>query len=92
MSHGLTDSELDGLVAVRMGRQAALTRSENPLGFNVVLDEGALLRSVGSTEVMREQLEALVDLADVVDLRIRRFSAPGTASLLQSRSRYSFPD
>jgi transcriptional regulator with XRE-family HTH domain len=75
-AHGLTDSELDGLVAIRIGRQAALTRSENPLGFSVVLDEGALLRSVGSAEVMREQLEALVDLADVVDLRIRPFSAP----------------
>jgi transcriptional regulator with XRE-family HTH domain len=75
-AQGLTDSELDGLVAVRIGRQAALTRSENPLAFNVVLDEGALLRVAGTTEVMREQLEALVDLADVVDLRVRRFSAP----------------
>lgn len=75
-AHGLTDSELDGLVAIRMGRQAALTRSENPLAFTAVLDEGALLRSVGSDEVMREQLQALVELAEVVDLRIRRFSAP----------------
>jgi hypothetical protein len=75
-ANGLSDSELDGLVAIRMGRQAALTRAENPLAFTAVLDEGALLRSVGSAEVMREQLQALAELADVVDLRIRRFSAP----------------
>jgi transcriptional regulator with XRE-family HTH domain len=75
-SQALTGSELDGLVAIRIGRQAALTRPENPLAFTVVLDEGALLRSVGRPEVMREQLEALVDLADLVDLRIRPFSAP----------------
>ena len=74
--HGLTESELDGLVAVRLGRQAALTRSEHPLAFNVVLDEGALLRSVGAPEVMQGQLEALVELSDSVDLRIRPFSAP----------------
>jgi transcriptional regulator with XRE-family HTH domain len=75
-ANGLTDSELDGLAAIRMGRQAALRRSEDPLAFSAVLDEGALLRSVGSEQVMREQLEALLELADVVDLRIRPFSAP----------------
>lgn len=73
---GLTESELDGLVAIRIGRQAALTRSENPLAFNVVLDEGALLRAVGTPDVRREQLGALVELADAVDLRLRPFSAP----------------
>jgi transcriptional regulator with XRE-family HTH domain len=73
---GLTESELDGLVAIRMRRQAALTRAENPLAFTVVLDESALRRPVGTTDVMREQLEALVDLAGVVDLRVRPFSAP----------------
>jgi transcriptional regulator with XRE-family HTH domain len=73
---GLTDSELDGLVAIRVRRQAALTRPENPLAFTVVLDEAALRRPVGTVDVMREQLKALVELADVVDLRVRPFSAP----------------
>jgi transcriptional regulator with XRE-family HTH domain len=74
--NALTDSELDGLVAIRVGRQAALRRLENPLAFAVVLDESALLRSVGTPEVMMGQLEALVDLAHAVDLRIRPLSAP----------------
>lgn len=73
---GLTESELDGLVAIRLRRQSALTRPESPLAFTVVLDEGALRRPIGSEDVMREQLEALVDLAEVVDLRVRPFSAP----------------
>lgn len=74
--HGLTERELDGLVAIRVGRQAALRWPENPLAFTVVLDESALQRSVGTPEVMMGQLQALVNLADAVDLRIRPLSAP----------------
>jgi transcriptional regulator with XRE-family HTH domain len=75
-TEGLTESEIDGLVEVRLGRQAALRRTESPLSFGAVLDEVAFLRSVGGGDVMREQLQALLDSADVVELHVRPLAAP----------------
>ncbi|MFD0691511.1 helix-turn-helix domain-containing protein [Actinomadura fibrosa] len=49
-------------VAARLSRQAALSREPRPM-ISVVLEESVLYRQVGSAEVMREQLEHLVDLS-----------------------------
>ncbi|MCD2192761.1 helix-turn-helix domain-containing protein [Actinomycetospora endophytica] len=70
------EGDLDRLVDIRMGRQAALRRAENPLGVSVVLDEVALLRMVGGPEVMREQLIALQDVMGSVEVRVRPLTAP----------------
>jgi hypothetical protein len=61
----------DRFVRVRMRRQERLTH-EPVLQLSVVLDEAVLLRRIGDREVMRAQLERLVDAADLphVDLRI----------------------
>ena len=75
-TEGLSESEITGLVDVRLGRQAILTRPENPVRFNVVLDESALLRTVGDREVTRKQLESLLRPAQSVELRIRPLDAP----------------
>jgi Domain of unknown function (DUF5753) len=50
-----TAEELDNEVAARMYRQHRLSSAENPLELVAVVDEGALHRTVGGPEVMRER-------------------------------------
>src|SRR5580658_2549065 len=52
---GVTEDEIDGLVAARLKRQEVLTRPEPP-AFWVILDEWALRRPVGNRHVMLEQV------------------------------------
>lgn len=54
--------EVERRVQVKMNRQRVLAR-ENPAQLSVVLDEAAVLRAVGSTDVMREQLAHLAAMA-----------------------------
>ncbi|MET9860640.1 helix-turn-helix transcriptional regulator [Streptomyces smyrnaeus] len=61
--HGLTDEELDNLVAVRMTRQEALLRKESPLKLTAIINEAVLRRAVGGSEVMHEQLSHIVAAA-----------------------------
>lgn len=55
--------EVEDEVVARLERQRILTRSK-PTELWVVLDENVLRRRVGSTEVMRAQLEHLLDSAE----------------------------
>jgi len=50
-------------VAVRMARQAVLTR-EPPIELRVILDEAALRRSIGGPDVLRRQLRRLVEAGE----------------------------
>jgi transcriptional regulator with XRE-family HTH domain len=63
-------------VRLRLGRQAVLTRSDAPRLWAVV-DEAALRRPVGAREVMRSQLERLIDATKLpnVTLQILSFAA-----------------
>jgi transcriptional regulator with XRE-family HTH domain len=70
------EGDIDGFVDIRMRRQSALGRSENPLIAAVVLDEAALVRSIGDPEILQGQLRHLLDLENNVELRVRRHSAP----------------
>ncbi|MFI7501341.1 helix-turn-helix domain-containing protein [Streptomyces sp. NPDC049687] len=54
--------EVEKRVQVRMRRQERISAEENPLRLWVVLDEAALRRVVGDRNVMREQLEYVVDM------------------------------
>ena len=79
---GLSEEALEQRHDVRMQRQQVLTGS-NPLEVRAVLDESALRRLVGGTDVMREQLGRLLELADLpnVLLQVIPFSSgahPGT--------------
>ena len=53
--------ELDRRVALRMQRQAILTRVEptEPPTLHVVLNEAAVLRQVGGSDIMSDQIEGL---------------------------------
>ncbi|WP_433188820.1 helix-turn-helix domain-containing protein [Actinoallomurus sp. CA-150999] len=56
-------SRVDARVETRLARQSVLTR-ETPLRLSIVLDEATLLRRYAGMEVMREQLEHLLELAE----------------------------
>lgn len=54
----------DHLIAQRQRRQGALERAESPLTMHAVIDEGAIRRIVGTTQVMRGQLQYLIAMND----------------------------
>jgi transcriptional regulator with XRE-family HTH domain len=58
----LSESQLGGLVEVRLNRQRTVVYTDDPPEFTVVIDEGALHRRVGSVEVMRAQLTYIADV------------------------------
>lgn len=60
-----TNRDIEAFVDLRMARQNALTREDpNPLHLWCVLDESALARVVGGKQVMRRQLEQLLDITE----------------------------
>jgi transcriptional regulator with XRE-family HTH domain len=59
-----TTTELvERTVQLRMDRKSLLTRKDSPAELWAILDEAALLRVVGDTDVMREQYEEIAKLA-----------------------------
>ncbi|MDG4765218.1 DUF5753 domain-containing protein [Solwaraspora sp. WMMD406] len=52
--------DVEQTLAARLDRQEIITRSVKPCRLVAVVDEAALHRRVGSPEVMREQIEALM--------------------------------
>lgn len=72
----------DRVVSLRMARQHRLT-SEPSLKLAAVIEESALDRPIGGTEVMREQWQHLVKLAemDTVDIRVMPTSVGAHAAL-----------
>ena len=71
-----TEEEIERLVDVRLRRKETLSTGHG-LTFLCVLDESALYRVVGSTDVLRGQLRHLMSVSDApnVELRILPFSA-----------------
>ena len=80
-------------VKARMQRRDILTQF-NPASLRIVLDEAALRRVVGSTEVMVEQLHHLLHMAKLpnINLQVLPFSAGAHAALTVPFSILDFPD
>ncbi|MBM7171309.1 helix-turn-helix domain-containing protein [Streptomyces sp. G44] len=75
-------ADIERYVALRMERQQLLTREDAPRLW-VVMDETALRRPVGGPEVMRAQLDRLLEATEMphVTLQVAPFAAgphPGT--------------
>ncbi|MEU7817292.1 helix-turn-helix transcriptional regulator [Pseudonocardia sp. NPDC049154] len=72
-----SEAEVEQLVEIRMQRQRALMRDDEPLRLAAVLDEALLNRQVGDRAVMDRQLRVLVELSerDNVDIRVLPFDA-----------------
>ncbi|WP_435821650.1 helix-turn-helix domain-containing protein [Micromonospora musae] len=82
LGHGAaTPDEIDRRVGLRMRRQELLRRT-NPPQLWAVLDEAALRRPLGGTEVMRGQLDALVEATRLPNVRLQivPFTAGGHAA------------
>uniref|UniRef100_A0AAU1TVW9 Helix-turn-helix domain-containing protein n=1 Tax=Streptomyces sp. NBC_00119 TaxID=2975659 RepID=A0AAU1TVW9_9ACTN len=71
-----TEEEINDRVELRRIRQTVLTRSEPPRLW-ALLDEGVLHRPVGGEQIMRAQIQHLIDMADAefVTLQIAPFTA-----------------
>src|SRR5215212_3039290 len=80
-------------VRLRMARQTLLTR-EHPPRLWAVVDEAALRRPVGGPEVMRGQLERLIEAAKLpnVTLQILPFDTGAHPAMVGSFSILRFPD
>jgi transcriptional regulator with XRE-family HTH domain len=72
--HGATfgkpPEDIDLLVDVRMRRKELFER-QPPLRLSVVMEEAALLRPIGGTDVMREQIEHLIEEQDKPHINIQ---------------------
>ncbi|MFF9640093.1 helix-turn-helix domain-containing protein [Kitasatospora aureofaciens] len=68
--HGLRDEEIERRVEVRRKRQDLLT-AEHPPELLAVLDEAALRRPWGGPELMRGQLDRLLELAELPNVRLQ---------------------
>ncbi|MFV2198926.1 helix-turn-helix domain-containing protein [Nocardiopsis sp. LOL_012] len=88
----LSDKEVQRNVDARMQRQHVLTR-HRPLHLWAVIDEAALHRLAGNSEVMRDQLQHLINMAmhHNVDVQVLPFSAGMHAALSGSFVMLDFP-
>ncbi|MEJ3741882.1 helix-turn-helix transcriptional regulator [Actinomycetes bacterium KLBMP 9797] len=80
------DDEVHGQrVAVRMARQAVLTRDPPPK-LSVILDEAVLRRQVGGPDVMRRQLTRLVEAneRDMITVQVLPFAVGAHRALAGS--------
>ncbi|MFG2496719.1 helix-turn-helix domain-containing protein [Streptomyces sp. NPDC048441] len=82
---GCSDREVQHMVDIRMKRQELLQRSEPPRIW-AVIDEAAVHRVVGGADVMREQLQHLLELSETpqVTIQILPFSAGAHAAAVGS--------
>ncbi|MDT0463872.1 MULTISPECIES: helix-turn-helix domain-containing protein [Streptomyces] len=90
---GASAADIDRRVALRLERQKYLV-SENAPQFHVILDEAALRRPYGDREVMRGQLQHLIDISERpnVRLQIMPFSFGGHAGESGAFTILSFPE
>ena len=66
----IDDHVLDERVAARITRQEIITR-ESPPHFWSLADESSLRRRVGSNQIMRDQLNGMVDLAAIPNMTLQ---------------------
>jgi transcriptional regulator with XRE-family HTH domain len=85
--------EVGRRVRLRMARQTLLTR-EHPPRLWAVVDEAALRRPVGGREVMRGQIERLIEAAKLpnVTLQVLGFDTGAHPAMVGSFSVLRFPD
>jgi hypothetical protein len=85
--------EIDQATRLRLARQSRL-HSDDPLQFDLVVNEAALRRIVGGPEVMRAQLGHLLEVAGLpnVGVRVLPFAAGAHPATNGSFAVLEFPD
>lgn len=94
LGHGKAPvDEVERRVNLRMARQELLTRPGAP-HFWAVLDEAVLRRPIGGIRVMRGQLEALIEVTKLPNVRLQMvpFRVGGHAAAGGAFSLLRFPD
>ena len=93
LGQGRTDPEVDRRADLRMARKQLLTRAEPPRLW-AVIDEAALHRQIGGPETLREQIEALLEVCMLrnVRLQILPFKAGGHAATGGAFTILRFPE
>ncbi|WP_372481903.1 helix-turn-helix domain-containing protein [Streptomyces fuscigenes] len=86
-------TEIDSKVELRLERQKKLV-AEHPPRLHAVLDEGALHRPYGGKDVMRAQLEHLIEMSERpnVTLQVMPFSYGGHTADTGAFSVLTFPE
>jgi transcriptional regulator with XRE-family HTH domain len=76
--------DTDTKVALRVGRREVIARRRNPIEFLALIDSDALTRPVGPPEVMVDQLDHLLTMAELpnVTIQIVPSTAPGHHPML----------
>ncbi|WP_432827339.1 helix-turn-helix domain-containing protein [Dactylosporangium sp. CA-092794] len=96
LGHGRAKGdEIDRRVELRLQRQQILTRAEDPARLWVVVDEAALRRPIGGHDVMRGQIEALMEInANLPNVRLQviPFNVGGHAAAGGAYTILRFPD
>lgn len=90
---GASEEDVEKRVALRLERQKYLV-AENAPEFHIVLDEAALRRPYGDRDVMREQLQHLIDMSERpnVRLQVMPFSFGGHSGESGAFTILSFPE
>lgn len=90
---GASEADVERRVALRMERQKHLV-SENAPDLHIVLDEAALRRPYGDRDVMRGQLQHLIEISEQpnVRLQVMPFSFGGHAGESGAFTILSFPE
>jgi hypothetical protein len=94
LGHGRAKSdEIDRRVELRMARQQVLTRPDAPKLW-VVVDEAALRRPIGGLDIMRGQVDALLEANTLPNVRLQviPFNAGGHAAAGGAFTILRFPD
>lgn len=89
----LSPRQVQALVDVRMQRQAML-HGDNPPKFWAVIDEAAIRRNVGSSAVMREQVQSLLEVCEHphITVQLLPFEVGAHAGLYGSFILMDFPE
>lgn len=88
------DDDIDGLVEARMERQRILVRDTPPLIWGV-MTEAVLRQEIGSREIMREQLQHLLDIQhkhEWAKVQILPYAAGAHTGLMGSFNLLRFED
>jgi transcriptional regulator with XRE-family HTH domain len=77
VDQAMAEAELEARVAIRLRRQREVFDRPDPPAVSVVLDEAVVMRAAGGQEVMRDQLNRLLEFQEQpqISVRILPFSA-----------------
>ncbi|BCJ39300.1 transcriptional regulator [Actinocatenispora thailandica] len=84
------DDTIERLVAVRMERQRRLV--DGGMSLRLIMDESVLGKQFGGRDVMRAQLQRLLDLADLRRVEMQLLPTEGQPGIIGGFHMLDFPD